>query len=388
MDRFRFWCGTAALFLLRSGKSTTILSLMVVLSVATLLFLGSLTVGVNDAMVRNSVSLGSGHISAFNLSPSLPPAALKIRGVSAVLKRTRSFGLLRHGDRLEGVTLVGVDPVEEQRTTALWKKVIRGRYPHRAERALLLSRFLAERLDVEVGDDLEFRLRPDASATTLRVSGIYRTGVEQLDRDLAFCPSEIAPRASEAWSAAVFLKQGASPDDVVFRYRRAYPSPARFVTWAEAMPDLRQLIDLNDVSMGLVTGIVFGIVSLGVSCAFVIFILKHVREYGIVKAMGVTAREMASLITAEVVMLNLAASCLGVLVGAVAVFLFQRTGIDLTMLTSENRYFAVSGVVFPRLTAHSLWVPPGAALLSSLVASVWPVALVVRSRAADLLRSF
>ena len=66
------------------------------------------------------------------------------------------------------------------------------------------------------------------------------------------------------------------------------------------MPDLRQLIDLNYVSMSMVTVLVFGVVSLGIACAFVIFIMKHLREYGIMKAMGVTAGEMMRLIIMEI----------------------------------------------------------------------------------------
>ena len=57
--------------MLRSGRSTAALSLMVVTAVATLIFLSALAVGVNDAMIRNTVELYGGHISGFNL-----PAAL------------------------------------------------------------------------------------------------------------------------------------------------------------------------------------------------------------------------------------------------------------------------------------------------------------------------
>lgn len=66
-----FWTRTAFLFLLRSGRSTAVLSLMVVTAVSTLIFLSALAVGINDAMVRNSVSLYSGHISGFGLPVGL-----------------------------------------------------------------------------------------------------------------------------------------------------------------------------------------------------------------------------------------------------------------------------------------------------------------------------
>ena len=80
--RSGFWIKIAALFLLRSGRSTAALSLMVVTAVAMLIFLSALAVGVNDAMIRNTVELYGGHISGFNLPATLTPEQLAIEGVS------------------------------------------------------------------------------------------------------------------------------------------------------------------------------------------------------------------------------------------------------------------------------------------------------------------
>ncbi len=153
------------------------------------------------------------------------------------------------------------------------------------------------------------------------------------------------------------------------------------------MPDLKQLIDLNWVSMGIVMLLVFGIVSLGISCAFVIFILKNLREHGIMKAMGVLPTETAWLVLWQVVVLTLVASLAGLAAGAAAVAAFARVGIDLTAFTSHNQYFAVSGVIYPRLTLYSVLLPPLLALVFGKLAAVWPAIFVIRSRAADILRS-
>ena len=104
------------------------------------------------------------------------------------------------------------------------------------------------------------------------------------------------------------------------------------------------------------------------------------------KAMGVTSFETAMLIFVEVMFMSLAASCVGMFLGIVAVFLVRTTGIDLTAFTSHNRYFTVSGIIFPRLTPYSLWIPPALAFLSSLIAAIWPALLVARKKAVEILR--
>ena len=105
------------------------------------------------------------------------------------------------------------------------------------------------------------------------------------------------------------------------------------------------------------------------------------------KVMGVTPVEIAFLIFSEVILINLLASSMGIIIGSVAVFIFENIGINLSAYTSHNQYFIVSGIIFPRLTAFSVCLPPASALFFSIPAAIWPTALVIKKNAADILRS-
>lgn len=104
------------------------------------------------------------------------------------------------------------------------------------------------------------------------------------------------------------------------------------------------------------------------------------------KSMGVTPTEIAGLIAAKIFIMNLFASLTGVLGGVLLVWAFSRTGIDISQFTSHNRYFVVSGVIYPRLTPASILVPPGLALLFSTAAGIWPAMIVLRKSPAEILR--
>jgi ABC-type lipoprotein release transport system permease subunit len=381
-----FWIRTAGLFLYRSGRTTATLALMLMLAVATLIFLSSLAMGVNDTMIRNSVGLYSGHISGFALPASIPSERLQVDGTSSVLKRTSIPGMLLHQNRRQPAILIGVDPGAEEKSTAIWKKAIAGRYLRNNEKAIFLSQALAERLLVRPGSVLMFRSELGDTVIDLTVSGIYKTGLDAFDRELAFCPLSALPPKADTWSAAVFLKEGRDPDAVIAEYRRKLPAGLEFKSWKEMMPDLVQLIDLNYLSMSVVMVLVFSVVSVGIVCAFVIFILKNLREYGIMKAMGVTTREMILLILSEVLLMNFAACALGTSAGLSVVSMISHSGIDLGKLTSYNRYFTVSGIIYPRLTLYSLAAPPALAIFFSVISATWPVVLVCRKKAADILR--
>jgi ABC-type lipoprotein release transport system permease subunit len=386
MGNLLVWIRIAFMFLFRSTRAAVILSLMILSAVSAMIFLSAMCVGVNDAMIRNSVGLYSGYVTGFNLPSDLPKEKLLVNGVKSVLKRTSVYGILSHGGSFESISMVAVEPDEEAKSTVLYKKTISGRRPAKGTDEIYLSLTVAEKLHVHPGDDVYFSRELEGKPLRLTLSGIYRTGFDQLDRGVAFCSADAVPLEGVPWSAAVFLKEGADPGAVISAYRALLPGAELFESWSESMPDLKQLIDLNYVSMGIVLVLVFGVVSLGIGCAFVIFILKNVREFGIMKAMGVTPWETTGLIFAEVVLMSFLASCAGILLGALITLAVGKTGIDLGHFTSHNRYFSVSGVIYPRLTLFSLLTPPCLALFSGLAAAIWPAVTVVRKRAADILR--
>ncbi len=382
-----FWIKTASLFLVRSRSSTVVLTLMVLSAVSTLIFLSSLAIGINDAMIRNSVGLFSGHISGFDIPGHMTKKQLFTKGVSGVLKRVHISGFLHSGDRIEMVRLIAVAPAEEKKFTAIWKKVFKGRYLEPGKKEIFLSQPIAERLNIEPGDTIGFKSGTDSIPLKLTVAGIYKTGIDQFDRGVSFCTMSAIPVKSIPWNAAIFLDNGVDKELIVGKYRNAKLNNISFKTWSDLMPDLQQLIELNYISMSIVIVLVFIVVSSGIAGAFLIFILKNIREYGIMKAMGITPMETASLIFSEVILINLVASSIGIIVGAAAVFLFENIGINLSAYTSHNQYFIVSGMIFPRLTVFSLCLPPASALLFSIPAAVWPTALVIKRNAADILRS-
>jgi ABC-type lipoprotein release transport system permease subunit len=169
--------------------------------------------------------------------------------------------------------LFGIDPGAERSTSAFWKKTLEGSFLSPGSRGLYISRQLADALAVGTGGVLTFSTGGAADVTTFTVEGMYETGIDPLDRGVAFCALSAHPSPQLPWTAAVFLHDGVDPGDVIARYRAELPEGNRFKSWSGLMPDLRQLIDLNYFSMSLVMVLVFGVVSLGIACAFVIFIM-------------------------------------------------------------------------------------------------------------------
>ena len=380
-----FWIKTALRFLFRSRRSTLALGLMIFFAVGTLVFIASIAVGVNDSMIRNSTGLYSGQITGYNLPKTLTTKSLFVDGVSAVLQRFQVRGFLDNHGKSEHLTLIAVNPEQELKKTFLWKKIIKGSYIVKNKSEILISHATAKSLDLNLGEKIIFKY--GSSTVGFIVAGIYKTGIDSLDRGLAFCPASALSNQTGNWECAVFLDPDADMKAIMKLYTQMGSGNLYLKTWKDLMPDLRQLIELNRISMVFVLVLVLGVVSFGIACAFSIFIINNIREYGIMKAMGVTPGETAMLIFSEVIFMNLLASFAGSVAGLLVVFIVSKTGIDLSTFTSHNQYFVVSGLIIPRLTPFSLCLPSVLATVFSMIAAIWPVLIVVRRRTSDILRS-
>lgn len=384
--RYMYILELSFLNLLRSWRATVILSFMVVSAVASLIFLASLAIGTNDAMIRNSIGLFSGHISGSDISANRNTDILKVVGVDNLLLRKNQRFLLWTDDIYEPVLLMGVDPLQEKKSTALWKKTVSGRYLIPGDNGIFLNQETARILQVKVGDKVRLGRHPDDILKTFLIVGIYKTGISYLDQGLAFCPLEVFPAADSPATLAVFLHDGIHTGDILHQYKTLMPT-VKFRDWPEFMPDLKQLIDLNFVCMALVMILVFAIVSVGISCAFLIFTMRNLREHGIMKAMGIMPADTALFITTQIGLLILFAATIGVLAGGAAVVLCSQSGIDLSALTSHNQYFSVSGFIYPRLTTASVFAAPLLAFIFGIGAAIWPSFYIIRKSPAEILRS-
>lgn len=381
-----FWLRLAWRFIHRGWRATLTLGSMVLTAVAALIVLASVAVGTNDAMIRNSVGLFSGHIACSGLPPEMDVGALLLPGVRAALLRDELPVRLRQGAHAEELLLLGVDASAETRNTALPRKLLAGVFLSGDNSGIVLGAESARVLQAALGQSLIVEDGQGRTLGAMTVDGIYQTGLTALDRGMALCRRQALPAVAATRSAALFLADGASSQRVLDALA-GLPAKVRGLAWTQFMPDLEQLVQLNYLSMSIVMVLVFGVVALGIACAFVIFLLKGLREYGILKAMGLRPAECAGLILTQVGLLALTAAAMGTLLGTLAVAALAHTGIDLSAMTSHNRYFVVSGVIYPRLTPFSMGLPPLLALIFSALAALWPIGIIGRARAVAILRA-
>ncbi len=245
----------------------------------------------------------------------------------------------------------------------------------RKRKELLLGIKTAEHLQVKVGDTVSILESSGVPLGDFRVSGIYQTEIPHFDTTIAYIPIQSLDTAIQKQSRAelaVFFDNTSHLSQKIQQIARILPKDLSLQSWEVLMPDLLQLIEMNEIAMQIIMLLVFILVGFGISNSFVLTIVERFREFGILKAMGVTPKELIGLIFLESFMVCFAATLMGLGLGWLVTQAFAAVGIDFGGLTSHNRYFLVSGLVRPRTTMASLYWPGLLSMIVSVISSYLP----------------
>lgn len=391
---FKIWTFMAFRFILRHKRKTFATGSFIILGTAVLVFLHGLTVGINDTMVINSTHLHYGDaFLEFPIAYDQPEAyAKKIADephVQEVLFRYRFSSLVSSGTYQTPVVFYAVHPHAESSTTAIAKRILSGAYPRAQGRELLLGVKTAEYLQVKVGDTVSILESSGVLLGDFRVSGIYQTEIPHFDNTIGYIPIrslDTSIQKQNRAELAVFVDHAGNLEQTIQRISRILPDGLSIQSWKALMPDLLQLIEMNEIAMQIIMLFVFILVGFGISNSFVLTIVERFREFGILKAMGVTPRELLGLIFLESFMVCFAATLVGLGIGWLATQIFAAIGIDFSGMTSHNRYFIVSGLVRPRTTMASLYWPGLLSMIVSVISSYLPTRIAARKAASETLR--
>lgn len=357
-------------------------------STAIIVMLQALLAGVSEAMVRNAVSIQAGHVQASwpasrQQNDRLIDACQAIGGVRLALMRSRNIGVLTDGKGCYGLaTVYGVDPQRERQQTLIAQKMVAGDYLGQPG-DIIVGRELADMLNVGVGQTVTFR--PSVSeARGYRVGGIFRTGLGEMDRLMAFTHRQDGGDSQEI---SLFLEHPDQAAATAERIKGLLPPEANTREWREIMPNLVQILEMDAAAATAVTFLVLTILAFGISNTIYVSVSQRTREFGILKAMGLTPRGVALQVLAETGLLVAGGALTGAALGTVGLGVCAWCGgVDLSIWTSLSPLFAGSSTVHPRMSLASLLLPVVVTIAFGLAASLLPACRAGRVPVIESLR--
>jgi ABC-type antimicrobial peptide transport system permease subunit len=134
-----------------------------------------------------------------------------------------------------------------------------------------------------------------------------------------------------------------------------------------------------------VYGAVFVAMAFGIANVLLMSVYERIREIGILMAIGMGPRRLVAGIVIESALLTLLGVGIGLAVGTLSVWLL-RDGIDLSRWAEGLTAYGVGTKIVPVIRSKDLVVPTLVAVITAVIASLWPALRAVRIRPADAVR--
>ena len=238
-------------------------------------------------------------------------------------------GMASHSDRSAAFLAMAVEPDRERRM-GVEVKIRNGEglpdeVPAEGEDFVLLGTGLARALGAAPGDRIALMASTvDGSldAMDVTVRGVMTTGLQELDARMLKTHVATAQRLLGTTSVSS-LVLGLDDTDRTAAVRAdilpllsTSPIPLTAVGWETRAPFYRQVRSLYVAIFAFLGGIVFLLVVLSTSNTLLMSVMERVREFGTLRAIGTSRRQVASLVVLESLWLGLLGGLAGAALGA------------------------------------------------------------------------
>jgi lipoprotein-releasing system permease protein len=255
----------------------------------------------------------------------------------------------------EGIDEVQVKGVEKDYDFGNLQSFLRsGRWPHFPDSGysnqVVLSQYTANLLKLKVGDKLLIYFIQDSGTARVRpmvVSGLFKTGIEDYDKLLAFCDLRIIQRLNN-WTPdqiggyEIFARDYRLADRVSARVYDQLPKDWGSRTTEEIYPNIFDWLNLQDNTIIIVLVIMIVVATLNLVTCLIILVLERTRMVGILKAVGSPNMSIQWIFLYQGAFITLVGLALGNIFGLGICWLQQRYGF---ITLPEDAYFISKAVV-------------------------------------------
>ena len=158
--------------------------------------------------------------------------------------------------------------------------------------------------------------------------------------------------------------------------------------WDEIRPDILTIIQLNNVSTGIMVFIIFLVAALGVVNTMLMAVFERTRELGMLKAIGMSGGQIVWLILMETTLLVLASSAVGVGIGLGLDLYMMHHGLN---LSSFSEGISIGGmglnpVIHGAITVQGIVAPVLILSLMCFLGAFYPALRAARMKPAQGMR--
>jgi len=319
-------------------------------------------------MIDAGANMGMGHITIaardYNRAPSsqkliqgantLQSLIASLPEVKSVVARIQGQAMFASARKSVGGTFIAIDPAKENANNNLFiESLTDGEMLSTTNgKGIVMGVDLARKLKLNLGKKVVYTttdINGDIVSAVARVSGIFRTGVAEVDGGMALLPMQSIQKVLGYASDEVSLIAVSLVDQRISHALRGRMQGqpefehVEVLNWQQTQPDLAGMIAVDKSANRISQLMISLLIAAGILNTMLMSVLERIREFGVMMALGMSPRSLFSLVILESFWLAVIGLIIGIIVTIPWYLYMAETGIDLTSAYGDD--FSFGGVL-------------------------------------------
>jgi ABC-type lipoprotein release transport system permease subunit len=370
----------------RYSRRTSIIILAIAIGIWSMLSISALMRGMMEQQVNNAIENFIGHIQihapnyrddpVINYSMSPPQEKLlnflnNSSEVTHWATRVRVPGVVSSERESIGVSLVGIDPAQEQGLSFIGNQYLIG------DHDIILGKKLADYLETRLGKRVVLMSQTENNEIVergFRVAGIYDAKTEDVEMQFIFIKRQTAQDMLEMGdkiSELEILSSNREQLDSLLANLRSLAPELDVQTWQTIMPILQASIKIFEGFLLIWYIVVFIAMAFGLINTLLMAIFERTREIGLLQALGMKPPSIIGQILFESLFLLIIGLIIGNIMGWLTL-IATANGLDFSQYAAGYEMIGLSSLIYPVLHLEDIITANILIIGLGVIASFYP----------------
>jgi len=333
--------------------------------------------------------------NTFKYQQKLVDKILTDKDIDYVIPRLESYGLASSKELTKSALIFGIDPKGENQLTNIADKISTGHYLQTDDNGVVMGAGLAKYLRLNVNDTLVIisqGYHGISAADKFPIRGIIKHVSPELNKSIVYMSLHKCQEFFSAENRLTSLVINVANNKIMKRalrhLKKKIKHPYSVMSWEEMQPEVVQQIEGDRAGSVIMKAILYIVIAFGILGTIMMMIMERRREFGVMIAVGMQKRKLASIVLFETLFIGLLGILSGLVVSYPILLLQSANPIPLTGQAAQMMeefgfepfmFFSTAWEVFSQ-QAISVFI-------ITMIIAIYPVITILRIKTIKALRA-
>lgn len=380
----------------RNPRRTAVIMTAIIIGVWSMVFLNALMRGMEFDMIKNAISTLTGHLQIHHIDyrndPVIENSMYDTKTLETALNkvlpagahraaRIRVNAIVGNARHTSGITLVGINPAAEAKTSFIGHAISQGRYLKAEDKqAIIVGQALLAKFETKLGRKLILMsqdINGNIASKAFRIIGTYQSQLQATEKQFAFVNITAARQMLKLKKGisevSITLPDNIDADHITTGLKAELGTDGyQIQTWQELLPIINAYLVIFDGFIFIWSLVVFIAMGFGIVNTTLMAVFERMREFGLLKALGMKPWWIIRDVLSESFILLIIGMTIGNLMALLCVFALSKSGIDLSAFAEGAEFAGISKIIYPAVYIKDILIANLVVVILGLFVSLYP----------------